>query len=661
MVRMPPFLLGLTLLFWGWEVELLPLGAVGAVILELPRLTRWRWDFSEADMNRFWDLSYVLFLGVLVYSFLTTDIVHAMFRFLPWLPLTFFPFVAATLYNAEDCVRPSTFSLFLHRKKPGASAAKPVGWLVPYGYFVACFLGASVANARDVRFYAAVVVLGGWLLWTIRSRAAAVWMWAAMMVFVSIAGSGGHVGLAELQAWLESDADADEEMTQTRTAIGSMGQLKLSNRIILRVEASGRHSPPALLRRASFNIYDTSTRTATWHATSAQFGWLQSGPEPTTWFLTDRQPSSAVTFLMPLARSMGILPVPNGPCVIEDLTAGVVEINRCGSVRLRESLPLVRCTVKYCGTSTLDGPPTARDLVVPATELPAIAQIASELGLAGRPPGEIMRRLSVFFRDKFTYRTHLKTAAADSFGHATALNHFLLRDRAGHCEFFATATTLLLRQAQIPARYASGYAVPAKADANGEHLVRRRHAHAWVLVHMDGTWKDFDTTPAAWGGIEDSEASILQAISDWIALLQYRIARWRYYGDRAAIIDALLWVAPVPALWIAWRLFWKKRRVRLQASKPRGKTLRCSGGDSEFYLIEKHLVLAGLPRREGEPLREWLGRLDTARPTGTHIPPLTEIVALHYAYRFDPRGITAEQRRELKSRAEAWLRAATTS
>ena len=51
MVRMPPFLLGLTVLFWGWEVGWLPLGAIGAVVLELPRLIRWRWDFSEADMS----------------------------------------------------------------------------------------------------------------------------------------------------------------------------------------------------------------------------------------------------------------------------------------------------------------------------------------------------------------------------------------------------------------------------------------------------------------------------------------------------------------------------------------------------------------------------------------------------------------------------------
>jgi hypothetical protein len=325
---------------------------------------------------------------------------------------------------------------------------------------------------------------------------------------------------------------------------------------------------------------------------------------------------------------------------------------------VREGLPLVRYTVRYCGASTLDVAPNGRDLAIPAAEAPALAQVAGELGLAGQPPNEVVRRLAAFFSEKFTYRTHLKSAVADASGSATALNRFLLHDRAGHCEFFATATTLLLRKAGIPARYATGYAVlPTVGDAR-EHLVRRRHAHAWVLVHVDGTWKDLDTTPGAWGDMENAQASAFQSLSDWISSLQYQFVYWRYYGDHAALINVLLWFVPILVLWFSWRLFWKKRRVRLQRQKQRDQKPNYTGADSEFYLIEKHLMHAGLPRREGEPLGEWLRRLETARQAGVRIPPLEEIVALHYAYRFDPRGITDRQRRELRSRVASWLREA---
>ena len=42
---------------------------------------------------------------------------------------------------------------------------------------------------------------------------------------------------------------------------------------------------------------------------------------------------------------------------------------------------------------------------------------------------------------------------------ATPLADFLLRTRSGHCEYYATATVLLLRAAGIPARYAHANAV----------------------------------------------------------------------------------------------------------------------------------------------------------------------------------------------------------
>ena len=46
--------------------------------------------------------------------------------------------------------------------------------------------------------------------------------------------------------------------------------------------------------------------------------------------------------------------------------------------------------------------------------------------------------------------------------------------------------------------------------------------------------------------------------------------------------------------------------------------------------------------------RSWLRREQLAEP-------LREALALHYAYRFDPRGITGEQRRELHRQVEQWL------
>jgi len=76
---------------------------------------------------------------------------------------------------------------------------------------------------------------------------------------------------------------------------------------------------------------------------------------------------------------------------------------------------------------------------------------------------------------------------------------FLEESETGYCVHFATAATVLLRAAGIPARYVTGYMVEAKA---GEPVtVRQRHAHAWVEYYVVGIgWQVMEPTPA------DSEA-----------------------------------------------------------------------------------------------------------------------------------------------------------
>ena len=222
----------------------------------------------------------------------------------------------------------------------------------------------------------------------------------------------------------------------------------------------------------------------------------------------------------------------------------------------------------------------------------------------------------------------------------------LLETRAGHCEYFATATALLLREAGVPTRYAIGYAVP-EDDRGGTHLVRARHAHAWTLAYADGAWRDVDTTPATWEAIEEESRPPLQWVSDVFVWVKYQFARWRYYSDRGLLARIVFWLAPVVVAWFAWRIFARQRRARrVVTAVPVERKSR--GIDSEFYRIEERLAQAGRGRRPDESLGDWLRREQLAEP-------LREALALHYAYRFDPRGITGEQRRELHRQVEQWL------
>jgi hypothetical protein len=193
--------------------------------------------------------------------------------------------------------------------------------------------------------------------------------------------------------------------------------------------------------------------------------------------------------------------------------------------------------------------------------------------------------------------------------------------------------------------------VPEEADSGHVHLVRNRHAHAWVLAYVGGSWRDFDTTPGGWAAVEEERKSPFEALTDFFAALRYYFTSWRYYGDRSAIAKWLLMILPVGLAWFIWRLVSKNRRL----NRPIVRTAptNFAGSDSEFYRLEEHLAAAGYARRTDEPLFVWLARLERAG-----ISSLREITALHCAYRFDPRGLTAKQRQALASDVEKWLAAA---
>ncbi|MCB9877816.1 MAG: transglutaminase domain-containing protein [Planctomycetes bacterium] len=125
-------------------------------------------------------------------------------------------------------------------------------------------------------------------------------------------------------------------------------------------------------------------------------------------------------------------------------------------------------------------------------------------------------------------------------GFAANFGEFLLGTAAGHCEYFATALALLLRDQGVPCRLVGGFLVH-EPSADGTALVTRaRDAHAWVeVLAADGSWHTFDATPAAdvlreqtqaqgwWdaltGGLEDLWAQVTgfdaEAQRSWLAAL----------------------------------------------------------------------------------------------------------------------------------------------
>jgi len=80
---------------------------------------------------------------------------------------------------------------------------------------------------------------------------------------------------------------------------------------------------------------------------------------------------------------------------------------------------------------------------------------------------------------------------------ADPLAYFLFTRKQGHCEYFASAMTVMLRTAGIPARLATGFQSGVYNPITDFWLVRASDAHAWVEAWIPGRgWTTFDPTSA---------------------------------------------------------------------------------------------------------------------------------------------------------------------
>ena len=653
----PPLLLALALVFWGWQTGLWPAACVMAAIVEGARFVPWRWDLARADFNRVSDLCSLILVGLVVYLGATTDAPRVLTLIFQWFPLVALPLLVAQLYSSAEGVDPRIF-LWSQRKKADADGTPPAHTVdLSFPYFVICILAASAANTRGTGFYVGACVLAAAALWKVRAREASPLVWGALLLGVAVVGWGGHVGLHRAQRaieaaaleWLAEWIRRDTDPFRSSTALGSIGRLKLSDKIVLRVDPGPGVKMPLLLREASYNTFAMPA----WLAVDAGFAAVQPEADGTTWKLgAGSPPETRVTVSAPLRRGRGVLPLPSGVFEIDRLTVVRMERNRLGAVKVDEGLGLVTYAARVTSRSGLDQAPTEGDLSLPIPDGALVSRVARDLGLRSLPAEEALARVRAYFRDNFRYS--LYRAAPD--GEMSALDDFLNRSRAGHCEYFATATVLLLRAADIPARYATGYSVQEWSPLERTWVVRTRHAHSWALAWVDGAWRDVDSTPAGWAETEAFGASMWQPVKDLWAWGMHAFEQWRYGERRGGVTTWLAWLLIPLSLILVWRLFFRRRHRRTGGSRRGGDAARILGGaDSEFYAVERRLGALGLARAPAEAAGRWLERIGAQAPVAGSSAELGRLLALHYRYRFDPQGLPAADRERLRANAFAWL------
>ena len=668
-MKAPSFILGACLIFWGWQTGLLILAVIMALVLEGARFVNLRWDFATSDFNRISDLCAVIFLGMLIYSSASENSTPVVLVVLQWLPISLFPLMASQAYSTSEDIDVRALFLLLRRKGTEGQNKEPITMNPTYPYFSLCILSASAANVREVWFYVGLLFLSAWALLPIRpNKRYSLILWACLLFLAGSAGYVGHVWLHRVQGtvedraieWFSQFRQKESDTFRARSAIGDIGTLKLSDRILFRVKMQSHGQPPFLLRENSFNIY----RSLTWFARKSEFIAVQPTEDETTWKLQtvssgvrDHKQNAAATRASKLTVSSYLrgnnemLKLPLGAFRIEKLPVVTMEQNQYGTVKVNEGPGLVNYRVHYARNVGIDSLPTEADLNVPTEEKNQLQKIVAELGGQADSPWMILNRIARYFRKNFTYSLTLSRANKKT----TPLEDFMFKSRSGHCEYFAAETVLLLRTFGIPARYATGYSVHEYSDLEKAFVVRQRHAHAWTLVYLDGDWQDFDTTPASWIKVEEDAASKWGGILDLWSWCMYTLSKWRWSESRGSATKYIVWLLIPLSILLTWRVYHKKRVNLAKKDQEHSDAKVRTGADSEFYLIAARLGELGFARHPGETLSNLIARVEESQPPLVAIKPLQSILELHYRYRFDPRGISSAERSALRSNVQSWL------
>jgi hypothetical protein len=139
-----------------------------------------------------------------------------------------------------------------------------------------------------------------------------------------------------------------------------------------------------------------------------------------------------------------------------------------------------------------DYPPSIRDTYLQLPVLDArIPDLAKQITAREANPYDKARSMETYLRSHYGYTLDLSgTPQADP------LAYFLFQKRAGHCEYFAAAMTVMLRTLGIPSRYINGFQTGEYNDVAGDLVVRASDAHSWVEAYFPGFgWLTFDPTP----------------------------------------------------------------------------------------------------------------------------------------------------------------------
>ncbi|MEW6325191.1 MAG: DUF3488 and transglutaminase-like domain-containing protein [Nitrospirota bacterium] len=171
--------------------------------------------------------------------------------------------------------------------------------------------------------------------------------------------------------------------------------------------------------------------------------------------------------------------------------------------------------------------------------------VGLDAGGAGPSPLPVLeqaRRIEAYLQNNYRYTLDVKPPRQLS-----AIDDFLFEQKAGYCEYYATAMTLMLRGLGIPARLVSGFLQGEWNGFGNYFTVRQQDAHTWVEVYFPRSgWYPFDPTPS----VEASGAGALSRARQFFDTLWIS---WDRYIMRYSVRDQVAAFREMRVQGAAWQ------------------------------------------------------------------------------------------------------------
>lgn len=650
----PPFLTSAALLLWGWQCDFLFYSIAMAFLLESARFIHWRTPITDREFNHISDLSSVIFMVVVVYVFATRSY-HGIFTILSLLPFLFFLLILAQTWSVQGNIKPGALFISM-RKAEDEHSFNNYAVDLSFPYLIICLISASAGNQHEKLFFVFVIMLVGWILWSLRPQNTRVLLWLSLMLVSIMTAYAGQAGLYRLQQlseatflqWFEQFMWRSRDPNRTTTAIGSLGKLKFSDRIMVRVDTHGKKlERPLYLREASYTNYGYGVWTNFQHTLRL----IDPIPAGRHWIINDDiTADDRITISFHMDEQKAVIPVPMGLGSISRVSAIEIEHSPYGALSMELNPGWIKYDAIFNGTRIEDALPGKDELEIPPVYRKELQELANRLGLETQPPAQRVETIKRFFAENFRY----SLTQTERYPRGKYLSKFIFETRKGHCEYFATATTLLLRAAEIPARYVVGYAIDEYSPLEGQYIGRARHVHSWVIAYFDNQWQMIDTTPPIWAPLEAMDRSFIEPLVDLWSWISYKLSTWNSDDADSSTTAVYYWLLLPILLYFLWRMFIRDRiqNTRLRIREKRMPFHR-AGIDSAFYQLITALEVRYVSRRPGETLTAWLAK------TEKNIPglKLQELLELHYRYRFDPEGLNSTEKKILETGVRKQLEA----